>query len=173
MKEAPFLNLLSAAWIQFQTHDWVSHGDHLPRDVHRVPVSESDGVRSRCLLREMAIGRTQPDPTRDRTTEDADLACRRGRPLVGCIADLRERLGDAAPARSGSTLTADRGGQPGCPTQSDGIRGDQLRPQLVSGHDILHTLFIKEHNAIYVRLKRNIPTQTARIFNVARLITPP
>ena len=37
MKEVPFLNLLAASWIQFQTHDWVNHGEMLHARRDRAP----------------------------------------------------------------------------------------------------------------------------------------
>ncbi len=172
MKEAPFLNLLAAAWIQFQTHDWVSHGDNLPRDVHRIPVSESDGVRSRYLLREMAIGRTQPDPTRGPHDESMP------------ISHLNEvtHWWDASQIYGSDwkTLLRLRSGVDGqlrieadgrLPTGSDGVEETGFVRNWWVGTSILHTLFVKEHNAICARLKTKYPHwEDARLFNVARLV---
>ena len=172
MKEAPFLNLLSAAWIQFQTHDWVSHGDNLPRDVHRVPVSESDGVRSKYLLREMTIGRTQPDPTRGPHEERTPISHLNevthwwdASQIYGSDWETLLRL------RSGvdGQLRIEADGR--LPTGSDGIEETGFVRNWWVGTSILHTLFVKEHNAICVRLKTKYPHwDDARVFNVARLI---
>ena len=158
MKEAPFLNLLAAAWIQFQTHDWVSHGDNLPRDVHRVPVAESDGVRSKYLLREMAIGRTQPDPTR---------GAARGATPVSHLNEVTHWW-DASQIYGSDweTLLRLRSGVDGqlrieadgrLPTGSDGIEETGFVRNWWVGTSILHTLFVKEHNAICARLKTKYP----------------
>ena len=64
MKEVPFLNLLAASWIQFQNHDWISHGEILQRDIIEIPLDEDDPARTRFHQRNMFVGRTQPDPTR-------------------------------------------------------------------------------------------------------------
>src|SRR5205807_1874182 len=37
MTPVPFLNLLAAAWIQFQVHDWFSHGDNSTTEFFHVP----------------------------------------------------------------------------------------------------------------------------------------
>src|SRR5919198_3055364 len=62
MQEVPFLNLLAASWIQFQTHDWVSHGENQQGDCHEIPLSQSDKARRNYLLRKMPVARTQGDP---------------------------------------------------------------------------------------------------------------
>ena len=39
---APSLNLLIAAWIQFEVHDWMSHGTNDPKDPWKVPLQDGD-----------------------------------------------------------------------------------------------------------------------------------
>ena len=80
-KPATILNLLAAAWIQFETHDWFNHGEPLwegERDdkrrrgkkdpfteqqyqPHQVPIRDGDRWHE-CPMR---IRPTRPDPTRD------------------------------------------------------------------------------------------------------------
>jgi hypothetical protein len=80
-KPATILNLLAAAWIQFQTHDWFNHGEPLwegeredknrrnekdpftkeQYQPHLVPIPDGD----RWLECPMRIRPTRPDPTRD------------------------------------------------------------------------------------------------------------
>ncbi len=43
--EMPFLNLWGGAWIQFQNHDWISHGTNLDGEVDRIPLAEDDPLR--------------------------------------------------------------------------------------------------------------------------------
>ena len=64
MKEVPFLNLLAASWIQFQTHDWVNHGEMLQRDVIELPLDDDDPARTQFHQKSIFVGRTQADPTR-------------------------------------------------------------------------------------------------------------
>jgi hypothetical protein len=59
-KPAPTLNLLAAAWLQFQAHDWFSHGAPRPGDELSIPLEDSD----EWFENPMRIRRTPPDPTR-------------------------------------------------------------------------------------------------------------
>jgi hypothetical protein len=172
MKEAPFLNLLAAAWIQFQTHDWVSHGDNLPQDVHEIPLSESDDVRSQYLLRAMSVGKTQPDPTRAPQGEEAPVSHLNevthwwdGSQIYGSDWKTLRRL------RSGLDGKLRIEGDGRLPTGSNGIEETGFVRNWWVGLSILHTLFVKEHNAICVRLRAKYPHwEDVRVFNVARLI---
>jgi hypothetical protein len=42
MKEVPFLNMLAAAWIQFQNHDWINHGENRHNDLIEIPLESDD-----------------------------------------------------------------------------------------------------------------------------------
>jgi hypothetical protein len=82
---AIILNLLAAAWIQFETHDWFNHGEPLwegeredkkkrnepdpftaeQYEPHKVPIAQGDRWHE-CPMR---IRPTRPDPTRDYAKE--------------------------------------------------------------------------------------------------------
>ena len=47
MEPVLFLNLLAASWIQFMTHDWVSHGEVAPDDFITVPLPDGDPAITR------------------------------------------------------------------------------------------------------------------------------
>ena len=68
VQEVPFLNLLAASWIQFMTHDWVSHSDTEPGEFISVDLPTGDPARSRYQQTKLAIGKTQVDPTCGGTT---------------------------------------------------------------------------------------------------------
>ncbi|MGA9891388.1 MAG: peroxidase family protein [Xanthobacteraceae bacterium] len=59
---ATILNLLAAAWIQFQTHDWFNHGTPRPidDDPFDVPIPQNDSWPGGKML----VRRTRADPTR-------------------------------------------------------------------------------------------------------------
>lgn len=57
-KPATTLNVLAAAWIQFENHDWFSHGDNHPTEFGEVPLEEGDDWGEAV----MKIRRTSPDP---------------------------------------------------------------------------------------------------------------
>jgi hypothetical protein len=64
-KPATILNLLAAAWIQFETHDWFNHGEPPSEkesiDPYKVALPDGDQWHE-CPMR---IRPTRPDPTRD------------------------------------------------------------------------------------------------------------
>ena len=64
---AESLNLIAAAWIQFQTHDWFNHGEPQMPSPFEIPLPAGDPWNGR-----MQVRRTRPDPTRDYTKEMAD-----------------------------------------------------------------------------------------------------
>ena len=39
---ATTLNLLAGAWIQFEVHDWFSHGKPAPEEPWEIPVADDD-----------------------------------------------------------------------------------------------------------------------------------
>ncbi|NEQ54022.1 MAG: peroxidase, partial [Leptolyngbya sp. SIO3F4] len=53
---ATILNLLAAAWIQFENHDWFSHGDNNPHEKLEIPLESDDPWPEE--HRPMAVGKT-------------------------------------------------------------------------------------------------------------------
>src|SRR4051794_40382632 len=60
-KPATTLNLLAAAWIQFEVHDWFSHGDNEDSNPWQVELADDDPWPTR----PMQIQRTRRDPSAD------------------------------------------------------------------------------------------------------------
>ncbi len=58
---ATTLNLLAGAWIQFEVHDWFSHGKNEPENPWRIPLADDDPWPQH----PMEIARTRPDPSAD------------------------------------------------------------------------------------------------------------
>jgi Animal haem peroxidase len=172
MKEVPFLNLLAASWIQFQTHDWVSHGDNLRGSSHEIHLAKDDEACRKYLLSKMTIGRTQPDPTR----------LPQGEPLpVSFINEVTHWWdGSQIYGSDWGTLARLRSGCDGklkieaddrLPLGIDGVEDTGFVRNWWVGLSMFHTLFVKEHNAICDRLKAKYPYwDDARLFNVARLV---
>ena len=155
---ATTLNVLAAAWLQFEVHDWFSHGPNDLDEPWHISLDEGDAW-PREADGDPADAARQVPPIRRRA---ADLGHRR-HPLVGRLADLRPRQGVHRPdahraraARSASTRT-------GCSRRPG--RGPRLRRRAGThwiGLAVLHTLFTLEHNAICDRLKRGIPDVDGR-----------
>jgi heme peroxidase len=167
-KPATTLNLLAAAWIQFQVHDWFNHGENQKGNDITIPLEEGDTWHEN----PMRIPRTATDPTRCPADD--------GRPptyinhlthwwdasgIYGC-----DRTGaDKLRAKKDGKLIAENGRLPVDPATGISITG--FSDNWWVGLGLLHTLFALEHNAICERLKLEYPTWTDdQLYAKARLI---
>jgi len=173
MTTVPFLNLLAASWIQFMIHDWINHGEAQPKDFIKVPLPSGDPASDRYLLSEMVIGKTQPDLTRNGQKEPAATSSINevthwwdGSQIYGSDEDTQNRLRSH---RFGKMKLNSNGTLPVDP--STGVEDAGFRRSWWVGLSMLHTLFVREHNAICDMLYEAYPTwDDNRLFNVARLI---
>ena len=171
MKEVSFLNLLAAAWIQFENHDWINHGEILFDDVHEIPLAEDDPFRKRFRQTKLFIGKTQTDPTRSSADETPITFINEvthwwdGSQIYGSdqqtVDRLRSGVDGKMKLREDGTL----------PLAKNQVEDTGFLRNWWVGLSLLHTLFVKEHNAICDRLKQRYPHwDDNRLFNVARLI---
>jgi hypothetical protein len=168
-KPATTLNVLAACWLQFQNHDWFSHGDNSETEFIQVPLAQGDewddGV--------MEVRRTAPDSTNaggdlpptyvNKVTPWWD-----GSQLYGSTEERNRELragedgklkmvGDRLPEESNSAL--------------HGVDLTGFSDNWWAGLAIMHTLFAREHNAICDMLKGHYPTwDDEQLFLKARLI---
>jgi hypothetical protein len=173
MKAVVFLNLLAASWIQFMTHDWINHGDTYPDHFIRVPLAGDDPARRRYQKTELAIGATQPDPTRKPQGEPACASSINevthwwdGSQIYGSDQATQNRL------RSGVMGKMKLNGDGLLPVErATDVEDAGFRRNWWIGLTMLHTLFVREHNAICDMLYDAYPAwDDNRLFNVARLI---
>lgn len=166
---ATSLNVMAAAWIQFMTRDWFSHGDNATADPFLVHLQSGD----RWPEHPMRVPRTRRDPTRCPMSSDPptftndvthwwDASQVYGSSLAAQMqlrtlqagklkVDARGRL--LNDAKSGAELT--------------GFIADTSWTPL----SILHTLFVREHNAICDALHTAFPDwNDEELFSHARLI---
>ncbi len=172
MKEVPFLNLLAAAWIQFQNHDWVNHGELLPDDPIQIPLPKDDPARHAYQQDHMFVGRTQPDPTRMADIEQTPVT------FINEVTHWWD--GSQIYGSDWKTVTRLRSGRDGklrigpdgrLPLDRTGIEETGFTRNWWVGLAMLHTLFVREHNAICDHLKLYHPQwNDHRLFNVTRLI---
>lgn len=169
---APTLNLLAAAWIQFQNHGWANHGDNEEAEPFTVPLAADDGwAGGTCPMR---VNRTRPDPVAH-TTADAPPTYEN---TVTHWWDGSQIYGSDE-TRCRSLRTAEHGRL----IVRDGRLPSDPRPDLAcldatgmnsdywTGLSLLHTLFAKEHNAICDRIRSHHPTwDDERLFHTARLV---
>ena len=172
IKEVPFLNMLAAAWIQFQNGDWINHGEMLYRDVHEIPLSEDDPARLKYRQSNMFVGKTQPDPTFTPGQEETPITFINevthwwdGSQIYGSDQETQNRLRSFVDGK----MRLDADGT--LPIGKNGVEDSGFVRNWWVGMTILHTLFVHGHNAICDRLKVSYPQwNDNRLFNVARLI---
>ena len=164
---ATSINLLAAAWIQFQTHDWFAHGRE-PADVIEIDVEEGDDW----FEKPMRIPRTQVDATR--TDADRDLPPTflnsnshwwDASSIYGSTAERREQVRSHVDGK----LVLKDGNLPLDPKTGVALTG--FSENWWVGLGLLHTLFTLEHNAICDRLKKDYPGMTDdELFGTAQLV---
>ncbi len=193
LKEATILNFLAAAWIQFETHDWFFHGEPNPGNEFQVPLAAEDNWEPQS--RAMLIRRTRPDPTRDYAAEQQAAAREGGtaRPPPPTYVNSGTHWWDASQIYGDDLITQGRLRTPPGERQvldqgklyldqrnllpidpSD----PQYRIELTGfngnwwlGLTLLHTLFVREHNAICDHLHEEYPNWDGeRLFQTARLV---
>ena len=172
-KPAESLNVLAAAWLQFEVHDWFSHGKPIETEDRPSWPVEIDQGDEWPGDRPMKIMRTRPDPSNDPPAE--------GFPPTFVTADTHWWDGSQLYGRDKQAVARARGDEPhGKLRVVDGL----LPRELDEGVDLgdtpgsswlgllsLHTLFSLEHNSICDRIRTEHPNWSGdRIFDKARLV---
>ena len=128
-KPATIVNVLAAAWLQFEVHDWFSHGKNDAGGAVRARARRGRrrGPSGRCGSSARAA---TPAPTDD--GDAADVRHRR-HALVGRLADLRQRRGLRArdPLGRGRQAAA-RPGRPAAARPRRQDRPDRRRRELLA-----------------------------------------
>lgn len=167
---ATILNLNAASWIQFQTHDWFSHGTNQPDHQIKVPVADGDPWDHQ---RPMGIDQTLYDPTRPtdsdglpRTFLNTETHWWDASQIYGSTPEMVKKLRAHVDGR----MRIEANGF--LPLDPDlGIDLVAFPGTWWVGMSMLHTLFVKEHNAICDHLKAAYPAWgDEALFNHARLI---
>ncbi len=173
---ATILNLLAAAWIQFQTHDWFNHGN--PRiitdEAFEVPIPEGDSWPDPT----MRVRRTRADPTRRKndgagpeTFANAETHWWDSSQIYG---DSRQALMQYRSRQDGKLNIDPKTRR--IPLDASGIERTGLTSNWWLGLSLLHNIFTFEHNAICDHIIqaypewREQPNGDEQIFRVARLV---
>jgi hypothetical protein len=165
---ATTLNVLAAAWIQFEVHDWLSHGRGDVEHPWEVPLGDDDDWPER----PMRIPATQYDPT---------YSADEGQPRTFVTADSHwwdaSQIYGGVPAFASKVRAGEDGklriGEDGLPPRDleEGLDLSDVPGNFWIGLGVLHTLFMLEHNAICDRLRREYPGWTDdQLYDKARLI---
>jgi hypothetical protein len=163
---ATTLNLLAGAWIQFEVHDWFSHGKNEPTNPWTVQLADGDPWPQH----PMEIARTRQDPSADPTGPPTfvtdDTHWWDGSQIYG----REPQFADAIRAGEHGKLRIDEHGLP--PAELDkyvdltGVAGN-----FWVGLALLHSLFMREHNVVCDMLHAAHPELSDdELFDKARLV---
>ncbi len=170
-KPATTLNVLAACWIQFQNHDWFGHGENSPDEFLDVELDITDDWPDGSPMR---VKRTSPDRTRswksglpptyvNTVTHWWDLS-----QVYGSSEERNRELRSGEDGR----MAMEDGRLPNeSERKLDGVDLTGFSDNYWIGLSLLHTLFVKEHNAICDHLKGAYPSwDDERLFLTARLV---
>ena len=162
---ATTLNLLAGAWIQFEVHDWFSHGKNEPDSPWVVPLEDDDPWPEH----PMKIQRTRPDPSADPSG-----------PPTFVTDDTHWWDGSQIYGRDPAFVHALRGEHGKLRIDEHGLPPQDLEahvdPSGVAsnfwvGLALLHSLFMREHNAICDHLHEAHPELSDdELYDKARLV---
>ena len=163
---ATTLNLLAGAWIQFEVHDWFSHGKNEEDNPWVVPVADGDPWPER----PMRIPKTRPDPSADPsgppTFVTDDTHWWDGSQIYGRDPAFAHAL------RSGEhgKLRIDEHGLPPKDLEAH-IDPSGVASNFWVGLALLHSLFMREHNAICDHLhEKHQDLSDDELYDKARLV---
>jgi len=165
---ATILNVMAAAWIQFQTHDWFVHRKGSTNDVHEIPLEATDPwpEHPMRLPKTPVDPQKRPDPTRPPAYSNDSSHWWDGSQVYGSTPAVQSTL------RTGTGGKVHVGAD--CRLGVDAATGLELTGMTENSWvalSLLHGLFALEHNAICDRLAREFPTwDDARLFRQARLV---
>ena len=166
-RPATILNVLAAAWIQFEVHDWLSHGPNERREPDR-----GRARRRRPVARAADAGeRTHPDPTSEpgkpQTWVTLDSHWWDGSQLYGRTPEIARKI---RAGEDGKLAIDEEGLLPA--NLQEGLDLRDVYGNHWIGLEMLNTLFSLEHNAVCDRLKAEYPTwPDDRLYERARLVT--
>ncbi|KAK6344567.1 hypothetical protein TWF696_008198 [Orbilia brochopaga] len=168
---ATTLNLLAAAWIQFQTHDWFNH--ERSDTNFDIPLPAGDTWPHGKML----LHHSRPDATLDNSDatcpgyRNTNTSWWDGSQIYGSEEAVTNALRGKHPDGK-LELTPDENGKPVfIPRDAEGNIRTGFADNWWVGMEILHTLFALEHNAICDKLQEAYPQWSGdQIFDKARLI---
>ncbi len=171
-KPATTLNILAAAWIQFENHNWFFHGRGKAEATMDVPIEDSDDWPDHPMhvRRTVSDGASRDDGAGDRDGIDfgnTESHWWDGSQLYGANQETQNAV---RTFKDGKLKIGDDGRLLADPDEP-GIDLTGFNENWWFGLSCLHTLFTKEHNAICDALQKENPRwDDQRLFDTAWLV---
>jgi len=163
---ATSLNVLAAAWIQFEVHDWFSHGPNDLAEPYELPLDDGDAWPERPMTIRRTPRDTTCDPGAAQTWRTADTHWWDSWQIYG----RTQELADKARTLEDGKLRVDPDGMLPADLE-EGVDFADVAGTHWIGLAVLHTLFTLEHNAICDRLRGEYPSwPDQRLYDKARLV---
>src|SRR5262245_3017434 len=162
---ATTLNLLAAAWIQFEVHDWFSHGKNEAENPWIVPLEAGDPWPES----PMRIERTRPDPSPELGAAPTFVTDDTHWWDASQIYGRDPAFAEAIRSSDGKLRLDERGLIPAdieAHVDLSGVAGNCW-----VGLALLHSLFMREHNAVHDHLRSKHPELGEdELFDKTRLV---
>ena len=167
---ATTLNLLAAAWIQFEVHDWMSHGDNDVEDPWEIDLDSDDPWPQH----PMQIRRTHVDPTSDGgppTYRNTETHWWDASQVYGSNPAIEKLLRTFSGGHLKLTPEGELPFDPPNMAPIDGADVAGITGNWWLGLAMMHTVFMREHNSICDHLAAVYPSWTDdELFDHARLV---
>jgi hypothetical protein len=165
---ATILNVIAAAWIQFQVHDWFVHKKGVWSHTHDIPVEGGDSWPENPMRVPKTPADTPKVPNSKRPPAyiNENTHWWDGSQVYGSSAPDQTSL---RVGREGKVLVSPHGRLGVDPVTGHEITG--FTENGWAGLSLLHSVFALEHNAICDRLRKvNVNWDDERLFQQARLV---
>jgi hypothetical protein len=165
---AEIVNVLAAAWIQFQVHDWFVHKKGVWTNTHDIPLADADTWHERPMRVPVTPADTPkvPGSTRPPAYVNENTHWWDGSQIYGCTTAEQAAL---RVGRDGKIFVGPSGR-----LGFDAVTGKEVTGFTENswvGLSLLHGAFALEHNAICDMLRRHNPMwDDERLFQQARLV---
>jgi len=165
---ATILNVLAAAWIQFQVHDWFVHAKGSGDDTYNLPIADNDSW----FEKPMRVPKTPVDPPAPGSNRPPAYVNKNshwwdGSNIYGSTEAEQKSLRTGS---DGKLKVKDDGRLFFDETTGTDLTG--FRDNLWVGLSLLHSVFAREHNAVCDMFKeRHADWDDDRLFRQARLVT--
>lgn len=159
-KPVPFLNMLAAAWIQFMNHDWLTHGKNEVEKPYEV--KQADGtVKYVDRTQENRVSKSKFKSAFSKVTLNDVTHWWDASQIYGSSYDEQKVLRSFSDGRMRTEVYNGRELMPkrtdfnvSSNRQNQGYEETGFKDNWWIGLGILHTLFVKEHNAIADMLRK-------------------